>query len=130
MMTNKDRLEHIYTEISHRNAVPLLDGLADDAVWTIIGTTVLSGVYRGKQEITQGLLKRLTDRLDGGVAFEIVTLIAENDHVVLVANGTATARNGRPYNNKYCIVARFGPDGKIHEMTDYIDTELVTAALT
>jgi ketosteroid isomerase-like protein len=35
---------------------------------------------------------------------------------------------GRPYNNVYCIVCRFA-DGKIQEMTDYVDTELITTAL-
>ena len=60
--------------------------------------------------------------------FTIERLIAEDDHVVLIANGTATAKTGRPYNNSYCIVARF-TDGKIVAMTDYIDTELITSAL-
>ena len=35
---------------------------------------------------------------------------------------------GLPYNNTYCIVARF-VDGKIVEMTDYVDTELISTAL-
>jgi ketosteroid isomerase-like protein len=35
---------------------------------------------------------------------------------------------GRPYNNRYCIVARFA-DGKIQEMTDHVGTGLITAAL-
>jgi ketosteroid isomerase-like protein len=125
---NKQLLKHAYTEVSKGNAAPLLESIADDAVWTIIGSTVLSGVFKGKQQIIEGLLGPLTARLEGGVVFDIVRLIAEDDHVVLVANGTATAKTGRPYNNRYCIVARFA-DGKIQEMTDYIDTELITSAL-
>ena len=37
-------------------------------------------------------------------------------------------RAGGPYNNTYCIVCRIA-DGKIKEMTDYVDTELITSAL-
>jgi ketosteroid isomerase-like protein len=125
---NKRLLEHIYNEISKRNTGPLLETLADDAVWTIIGSTVLSGVFKGKQEIIGKLLLALPAKLDGGVVFDIKRLIAEDDHVVLIADGRATAKTGRPYNNKYCIVARFA-DGKIQEITDYIDTELISSAL-
>jgi ketosteroid isomerase-like protein len=35
---------------------------------------------------------------------------------------------GMPYNNTYCWVCRFG-DGKLRELTEYSDTELITAAL-
>ena len=110
---HKAVLHHIYTEASRHNSSPLLETLAEDAVWTIIGSTFLSGTIRGKDAILTRLLERL---------------IAEDDHVVLIANGTATAKTGRPYNNSYCIVAQFADD-KIVAMTDYIDTELITSAL-
>ncbi len=42
--------------------------------------------------------------------------------------GRATALSGKPYNNTYCIVCRI-VDGKVKEMVDYIDTELITSAL-
>ena len=44
------------------------------------------------------------------------------------AHGRATALSGKPYNNTYCIVCRI-VDGKVKEMVDYIDTELITSAL-
>ena len=125
---NKALLRHIYTEASRRNSSPLLETLAEDAVWTIIGSTFLSGTFRGKDAILTRLLGPLAASTENGVTFTIERLIAENDHVVLIANGTATAKTGRPYNNSYCIVARF-TDGKIVAMTDYIDTELITSAL-
>ena len=125
---NKALLRHIYTEASRHNSNPLLETLAEDAVWTIIGSTFLSGTFRGKDAILTKLLGPLAASTENGVTFTIERLIAENDHVVLIANGTATAKTGRPYNNSYCIVARF-TDGKIVAMTDYIDTELITSAL-
>ena len=43
-------------------------------------------------------------------------------------HGTATTKTGKPYNNTYCMAWRIA-QGKIQEMTEYLDTELVTAAL-
>jgi ketosteroid isomerase-like protein len=125
---NKAAVHRIYIEASRGNSVPLLETLADDAVWTIIGSTFLSGTFRGKDEILTKLLGPFAACTENGVTFIIERLIAEDDHVVLIAKGTATAKTGRPYNNSYCIVAQFA-DGKIVTMTDYIDTELITSAL-
>ena len=37
-------------------------------------------------------------------------------------------REGGPYNNTYCIVAHV-VDGRFDELTDYVDTELISRAL-
>jgi ketosteroid isomerase-like protein len=126
--TNKDRLRHVYTEVSAGNAEPLLAALADNVEWTIIGSTRLSGTYRGKQEVVEGLLKPLAARLVGPIRFTFDRFIADGDDVVMLATAEATAVTGRPYHNTYCIVATF-EDGKIRRMTDYVDTELITSAL-
>ena len=108
---------------------PLLDSLADDVEWTIIGSTVLSGTSRGKQEVIDKLLKPIRARLaDGPIVFQPERFIAEGEYVVMQAQGRATALSGKPYNNIYCIVCRI-VDGKVKEMVDYIDTELITTAL-
>lgn len=127
--SNRELLRHVYAEVSKGNPQPLMDAMADDIRWTIIGSTVLSGVSRGKAEVLDKLLRPLRARLaDGPIRFIPERFIAEGDHVVMIANGQATAKSGKPYNNTYCIVARIA-DGKIQEMTDYIDTELITSAL-
>jgi ketosteroid isomerase-like protein len=125
---NKQLVEYIYTELSSGNVTPLLDSLAEEVQWTIIGTTELSGTYRGKREVVEGLLGRLRARLAGPISFALERFIAEGDHVVMQASGRATATNGNPYNNTYCIVCRIA-DGKIEQMTDYIDTALISSAL-
>jgi ketosteroid isomerase-like protein len=126
---NKQLLERIYTDLSKGNVKTLLDNLADDIQWTIIGTTALSGTSRGKAEVIEKILKSLRARLgDGPVVFTFERFIAEGEYVVMQALGQATAKSGKPYNNTYCIVCRV-VDGKLKEMTDYIDTELITSAL-
>ncbi|MBL6615768.1 MAG: nuclear transport factor 2 family protein [Reyranella sp.] len=126
---NKQLLQQVYAEISRGNVQPLLDSLADDVEWTIIGSTALSGTSRGKQEVIDKPLKPLRARLaDGPVVFEPERFIAEGEYVVMQAQGRATARSGKPYNNTYCIVCRI-VDGKVKQMIDYVDTELITSAL-
>jgi ketosteroid isomerase-like protein len=126
---NKQLLRHVYAEISKGNVQPLLDSLADDVEWTIIGSTALSGTSRGKQEVVDKLLKPIRARLaDGPIVFQPERFIAEGEYVVMQAQGRATALSGKPYNNTYCIVCRI-VDGKVKEMTDYVDTELITTAL-
>jgi len=126
---NKQLLRHVYAEISKGNVQPLLDSLADDVEWTIIGSTALSGTSRGKQEVIDKLLKPVRARLaDGPIVFQPERFIAEGEYVVMQAEGRATALSGKPYNNTYCIVCRI-VDGKVKEMVDYIDTELITSAL-
>ena len=126
---NRRLLEHAYAEASKGNGGALLDALADDVVWTIIGTTVLSGVYRGKAEVMAKLFGGLRARLaPGPIVFTPECFIAAGAYVLMQAKGKATAKSGKPYYNTYCIVARI-EDGKIREMIDYIDTELITSAL-
>ena len=125
---NKRLLERVYTDLSRGNARPLFDSLHEDARWTIIGSTPLSGVYHGKQAIMDGLITRLRAQLASRIAFSFERLIAEGEHVVMQAHGHATTITGAPYNQSYCIVARI-VDDRIVEMTDYADTELVTQAL-
>ena len=126
---NKQLLRHVYAEISKGNVQPLLDSLADDVEWTIIGSTALSGTSRGKQEVVDKLLKPIRARLaDGPIVFQPERFIAEGEYVVMQAQGRATALSGKPYNNTYCIVCRI-VDGKVREMIDYVDTELITTAL-
>src|SRR5262249_22127612 len=54
--------------------------------------------------------------------------IAEGDYVVVECHGqNTTTTAGKAYNNTYCFVHRV-TEGKVHEITEYLDTELVTAA--
>ena len=128
-MANKQLLQDIYAQISKGNLQPLLDSMADDIQWTIIGSTALSGTSRGKQEVIDKLLRPIRARLaDGPIVFQPDRFIAEGEYVVMQARGRATALSGKPYNNTYCIVCRI-VDGKLKEMIDYVDTELITSAL-
>ena len=42
--------------------------------------------------------------------------------------GKTTTKLGKPYNNRYCAMCRI-VDGKLTEVTEYLDTALVDEAL-
>jgi len=43
---------------------------------------------------------------------------------VVECRGQVTTKSGKPYNNTYCYVCRL-QDGKLKELTEYFDTQLV-----
>ena len=99
--------------------------IADDVVWTDIGTTSLSGTYRGKADLGERLLGPLFGQLKAGITMQIHRLVAEDDFVVAQTSGTAETLEGAPYNNTYCWIIRIR-DGQFAEVTEFLDTELVT----
>ena len=106
----------------------MLAAMSDDVRWTIIGTTKYSGTMNGKQEIVNKLLRPIFAELESMGSNTVDNIIAEGDYVVIQqhASGRKT-KTGNPYNNTYCLVYKL-IDGKIKEITEYCDTELITAA--
>ena len=125
---NKQLMQNIFTELSNGNGALFVESLADDICWTIIGSTKFSGTYRGKQAVLNELLRPLFARFADQYTNTAHRFIAEDDYVVVECRGRVTTKSGAPYNNTYCWVCRVA-DGKLQELTEYLDTELVTAAL-
>src|SRR5262245_13302583 len=125
---NKRLMQHIFFELSKGNGKPFVESLANDFCWTITGTTEWSGTYSGKQAVITELLKPLFSRFADRYTNTAHRFIAEGDYVVVECRGRVTTRAGKPYNNTYCWVCRIA-GGKLLELTEYLDTELVTAVL-
>ena len=106
----------------------ILGTMSDDVRWTLIGTTKFSGTMNGKQEIVEKLFKPIFAQLETPGSNVIDNIIAEGDYVVVQQRGTGRrTKSGKDYNNTYCIVYKIA-EGKIKEITEYCDTELVTSA--
>jgi ketosteroid isomerase-like protein len=107
---------------------PMLATMADDVRWTIMGTTKYSHTMNGKQEIIDKLFRPITAELESMGSNHVDNVIAEGDYVVVQQHATGRkTKTGNPYNNSYCLVYKV-IDGKIKEITEYLDTELVTSA--
>jgi len=125
---NKQLMQHIFAELSKGNSELFVESMSDDFRWTVTGSTKWSKTYDGKQAVLTELFGTLRSKISGRIRTTAHRLIAEGDHVVVEARGNNTTKKGRPYNNAYCFVFRIA-EGKLKELTEYMDTELVTAAL-
>jgi ketosteroid isomerase-like protein len=122
---NKEVIRNMFAELSKGNADAFIGGLADNVRFTIIGTTKFSGTFNGKQEFINKVLAPLAAQLEGGLTMTIDNLIAEGDYVAMQARGKSNTKSGGTYNNTYCQVFKLN-NGKVQEVTEYLDTEIVT----
>ena len=126
---NKIVMQEVFDELAKGNGQPFVEVLADDIRWRIIGTTEWSGTWEGKPDVQAKLLDPLFSQFATRYRNTAVRLIAEDDYVVIECRGDVTTKSGRPYRNTYCYVCRL-EGGKVAELTEYCDTELLTKALT
>jgi uncharacterized protein len=122
---NKALLQNIFAEMAKGNARPFVDAMADDFAWTVTGTTAWSRTYQGKKVVLEELLGGLRERLEPPIVTIAQRFIADGDIVAVEARGKNRTKEGVPYENKYCFVFRVA-DGKLRELTEYMDTEMVT----
>jgi uncharacterized protein len=125
---NKQLMQNIFSELAKGNGNPFVEAMADDFCWTVTGSTKWSRTYRGKQAVLTELLRPLSAQFADQYTNTAHRFIAEDDYVVVECRGRVTTKAGMPYNNTYCFVCSLA-GGKLQELTEYLDTELVTAAL-
>ena len=126
---NKALMQQVFDELAEGNGRPFVEVLADDVRWRIIGSTEWSGTWHGKPAVQAKLLDPLFAQFGTRYRSKAIRLIAEDDYVVIECRGDVTTKLGRPYRNTYCYVCRL-EGGKVRELTEYCDTELLTKALT
>lgn len=121
---NKRTVQAFY-DLSDRGEIEeALALFADDVTWRTIGSTPFSGTLTGKETLVEELVKPLFGQLKAGIASTVHTMVAEGDWVVAEVSGEAETKDGKPYNNTYCFLFRVR-DGKIAEVREYMDTDLV-----
>ena len=124
---NKQLLQDIFAATARGDSRPLVEAMADDFRWTIAGHGQWSRSYDREAVLTE-LFPALRVRIAGRIKMIPQRFIAEGDCVVVEARGDNVTKTGTPYNNSYCFVFRLS-GGRLAEVTEYMDTELVTAAL-
>jgi len=125
---NKKLLQVVFAELAKGNSKPFVDHMADDFSWTITGSTAWSRKYEGKQVVLKELFGALRARLIPPITTIAHRFIADEDYIAVEARGKNVTKDGVPYNNTYCFIIRLA-DGKMHELTEYLDTDLVNTTL-
>lgn len=99
----------------------VFDLLAEDAVWTVAGSSPVSGVYHTRQELIEGAVEPIHNRLATSIRSEVKQIIAQGNQVVVLWDGYAQTYEGSQYVNSYAWHLVFA-DGKITEVTAFLDT--------
>lgn len=121
---NKQIVLNAYASLKAGNVDGYFNSMADDITLTYFGNHLFTGTYRGKKDILDNYVPVLLNRLAGPIKITVTNAIAEGDQVFVEAEGESQTKDGLDYNNLYGIVLRL-KDGKIKEVREYMDTELV-----
>ncbi len=100
---------------------------SDDIVYDLKGTTPVSGVYRGLDQLVNEFFVPWRKQIDGDLVVKADELIGEGERVVALASGSAKTIFGKDYDNEYVFVFTV-KDGKITKVAEYLDTALVETA--
>ena len=125
---NKELLRTAFDAWATGDIRPLIAAMADDVTWTVSGHNSWSGTFTGKDSVRRDLLGPLGEQFDGTYTSTASRFVAEDDVVVVETQGRVATKAGPPYDNKYCFVFRL-EDGRIREITEYMDTQLVAEVL-
>jgi uncharacterized protein len=125
-LTNRQIIQNIFSEMARGESKLFVESMADDFRWIVAGATKWSTTFDGKKAVLTDLFGLLGSKLAGPIITTAQRFIADGDYVVVEARGQSTTKAGNPYNNSYCFVFRLA-DGKLKEVTEYMDTALTTA---
>ncbi|WP_255506922.1 Atu4866 domain-containing protein [Mycolicibacterium sp. 018/SC-01/001] len=93
--------------------------LAEDVQWTVARAGTPSS-YTSRAEFLRDGAGPITSRLDGEIRADVREVYTDDDTVVALWRGTATARDGRPYVNDYAWVMTMR-DERVVRVTAYLD---------
>lgn len=115
--------------VSNGDVDKILDNMADDATWTIVGHTNVSpaACTRNKAQVKE-LFEGLAALFPKGLSTTPRAVTAENDRVAVETETNGFTRDGKVYNNYYHMLY-IVKDGKIQTMREYCDLKYVHTVL-
>ena len=126
--TNRALIARAFEGLRHGDPSHFLP-LFDEAIeWRVMGSSAWSKHSRGLAAVERDLVGPLFARFAGPYLNIPELILADGDHVVVLAKGDAETVEGKRYDNDYAFVFRMA-DGKIVQVREYMDTILADAAL-
>lgn len=122
-------MQSIFYELSLGNDEPFIEAMADDIQWIWMGSGQWAKTFKGKNEVLDELWSAVRQTLAPPYKIFANNFIADGDYVTVEAVGQNSTPDGKTYHNKYCWVCQI-MNGKIHELKEYMDTDLVTRTFT
>src|SRR5215510_4801586 len=103
-----------------RGAGSVFDLLASDAKWTIVGRSAASGTYHSRRDLLDQVIIPFNSRLSTPLVPTVRGIYADGDMVIVLWDGAAMARDGKPYENTYSWFLKMR-DSKIISATALYD---------
>ena len=106
----------------------VLDLMAEDLEWTIIGTTAISGTYNSRRAFQDTVGNMLRKAFKSPIQPTIRKVIADGSDVAVLFESHADTVAGPDYDQVYCWALEVA-DGQIRRGTAYLDTALIDAVV-
>jgi uncharacterized protein len=110
---NEAIVRSIFSAFARKEGFALRGLFAEDAVWTVPGTGVMSGVFRGREEIFR-FLARLPKETGGTYGSELRDVLASDERAAALYRARGT-RHGRTLELDQLLLFRIA-DGLVHEV--------------
>ena len=114
----------LFANLENGRPEAFFNHVAQDVNWTVMGTHPLAGTYHTKENFLAHTFARLDKLLKEGVVLRVTNLLVDGDTAAVKLESLSTALNGKPFDNRYCWIARFS-NGTIVEVRAYLDSVLV-----
>ena len=124
MTIQADYVRTLFANLENGRTDAFFDHVAEDVNWTVMGTHPLAGTYHTKDDFLAHTFVRLNKLLKEGVVLRVNNILVDGETAVVELQSLSTALNGKPFNNRYCWIARFS-NGPIVEVRAYLDSALV-----
>jgi len=120
---NKALMQQIFADVSRGDASSFYERLDENATLIITGEYSWSQTLRGKERIARDLYGYVRSRLSQRGKTHAFHFLADDDWVVVEARGDMVTKEGKPYQNHYCMLYRLA-EGRIVEIKEYQDSTL------
>ena len=114
----------LFANLENGRPEAFFNHVAQDVNWTVMGTHPLAGTHHTKENFLAHTFARLDKLLKEGVVLRVSNLLVDGDTAAVELESLSTALNGKPFDNRYCWIARF-LNGTIVEVRAYLDSALV-----
>jgi hypothetical protein len=95
--------------------------LSEDIVWTATGSSPVSGTFKGLQAYTDGVYRKLDERLVSWPTPKVERILVDGDWGVVEFTSTGgLGKNGTDYNMRYCWLMHITGD-KVDQVIGYYD---------
>ena len=98
------------------------DLLAENARWTITGTSLAAKTYPSKEAFMGEVIRPFNARMRERLIPTVHRTYAEDDTVIVHFDASGTATDGKPYVNSYAWILRMA-DGQIVEAHAFFDSK-------